>query len=270
MVQLLAAAKTILFAGLLAGLATSLVQSVTTLPLLVAAESYERGHHHGNGDGEESSRDSPAPVPPAHTGGLVGAAHYLDVAGPKRWLLTATANGLVGVAFAMILFGCMEAWARFRGPAKESPDNPIPKGFPVGLAWGLAGFAVFAAAPAMAGLAAQPPAVAMAGLEARQLWWFFVVVMTALGLFNLVFAERLSLKGLGLGIMALPLLIGGPELALVQESTLPPQYAAEFAGRSLGSSAVFWCALGLCCHRFRLLFAARLPDSSTRPAEEAG
>ena len=267
MARLLAAAKTILFAGLLAGLATSLVQSLTTLPLLVAAESYEQGHHRRDGGVEERSHDSHAPVPLARTGGLSGAAHYLDVAGFKHWLLTATANGLVGVAFAMILFGCMEVCARFRGPAKESRDRSASKSFPVGLAWGLSGFAVFAAAPALAGLAAQPPGIAMAGLEARQLWWFFVVVLTALGLFNAVFAERLWLKGLGLGIMAIPLIVGGPELALVQESTLPPQYAAEFAGRSLGSSAVFWCALGLLCHRFRLLFAAQLPDSSNRLAE---
>ncbi len=268
MARLLAAAKTVLFAGLLAGLAVSLVQSLTTLPLLVAAEAHEQGHRHRHGgDIEERGHDSTAPVPPGHTGGLIGAVRYLHVAGFKRWLLTAAANGLVGVAFAMILFGCMEVRARFRRPAKEAQDSSAPRGFPVGLAWGLAGFAVFAAAPAMAGLAAQSPGVTLAGFETRQLWWFFVAGLTALGLFYTVFAERPWLKWLGLGVMAMPLIIGGPEPVLMQESSLPPQYAAEFAGRSLGSSAVFWCVIGLLCHRFRLLFAVQPRESSTGPAE---
>ena len=265
MPRLLAAAKTILFAGLLAGLAASLVQSITTLPLLVAAESYEQGHHHRDGDVEGPKHDNHSPVPPAYTGGLFGAAHYLDVAGFKRWLLTATANGLVGVAFAMILFGCMEVWDRLPGPVKEAQYSDTPDSFPVGLAWGLAGFTVFAAAPALAGFAAQSPGVEVAGLETRQLWWLFVVGLTALGLFSVVFAKQLGLKVLGLAIMAIPPMIGAPEPGLLQESALPPQYAAEFAGRALASSAVFWCALGLLCHYFRLLFHRQVPRCLNRP-----
>ena len=256
MTRFLAAAKTVLFAGLLAGLAASLVQSLTTLPLLVATEAYEQGHHHHDGDAEGHRHGSAAPVPPSHIGGLFGAIHYLDVAGFKRWLLTAAANGLVGVAFAVILFGCMEARARFRRPGGETQGSHALGVFPVGIAWGLAGFAVFAAVPAMTGLAAQPPGIIVANFEARQLWWFFIVGLSALGLFGAVFAEQFWLKGLGLAIMAIPFLLGGPELILVQESNLPPQYAAEFAGRSLGSSAIFWCVLGIFCYRFRLLFAA--------------
>lgn len=211
-------------AGVLSGTAASVVQQVTTVPLILEAERYETvpapaaasaavEHAHGH--------TAPAPAED------VPAAEALQRTG-----LTVVTNLLVGVAYGLLLAGTM-----------------LLVGAPVdarrGLVWGVGGFIAFALAPA-AGLPPELPGMGGAGLEARQAWWIAAALCAAGGLLALGFARNRLVIAAGVLLAALPHLVGAPHPES-PEGAVPPEMAARFAVLSLGVAALFWAALGSAC-----------------------
>ncbi len=141
---------------------------------------------------------------------------------------TVLANLIAGTGFGFLLAGCFALYGG-RVDAKR------------GLLWGLAGYAVFALAPAL-GLPPEAPGAAAADLLHRQTWWIGTVMATAAGLALLVFSRPWFLRAGGVAMLALPHLIGAPHQPA--GSGIPPELATAFIAASLTASGLFWLALG--------------------------
>lgn len=199
---------TALVAGLVAGVFVSLAQSARLVPLIHHAESFEAA----------AADDHHAPGPA-----------WAPAEGVERIGFTVLANVLTGVGFALLL----AAGFALSGRAVDGRR---------GLLWGLAGFAVFALAPAL-GLPPDPPGVDAGPVLPRQLWWVGTAAATALGLGLLVFARPWQLKAVGVAALALPHAIGAPHLD-AHGGAAPDAVIDAFIVASLATTGLFWLVLG--------------------------
>ncbi|WP_207484172.1 CbtA family protein [Arenibaculum pallidiluteum] len=230
--------RRILLAALAAGLSSAVlvtaVQSFTTTPLILLAETFEAaaetagetaaaeaGHDHGghNHGGHDHG---------GHEHG-VGHDHDLAFTGGARLGLTAMANAVTGVGFALLAVAC------FALSGRRIDER-------AGLGWGMAGFAVFGLAPAL-GLPPELPGMAAAELTARQGWWLAASAGAAAGLWLVVFGRFRGAAALGLLVSALPHLVGAPAHDAAG-GTVPAELAARFAATALAVNALFWAVLG--------------------------
>ncbi|WP_070884886.1 CbtA family protein [Pseudomonas argentinensis] len=221
-------ARTAGFAGLLAAIVLTLLQSLWVTPLIQHAETFEvaepaatREHGHDTGT-----------VAHDHDG-ADGHGHDGEAWAPEdgwqRLLSTGLSNLVVAVGFALMLAGLFT----LRAPEKTWQ----------GLLWGLAGFATFVLAPS-SGLPPELPGTAAADLLLRQYWWIGTAASTAAGLALLAFGSNWLLRIPGVMILALPHLIGAPQPE-AHESLAPEALEHQFILASLLTNAVFWAALGL-------------------------
>lgn len=211
-------ARTAGFAGLLAALVLTLLQSLWVTPLILHAETFE----------------SAEPVAThAHDGEAIDHVHGQEAWAPEdgwqRLLSTGLSNLVVAVGFGLMLAGLFT----LRAPGATWQ----------GLLWGLAGFATFVLAPA-AGLPPELPGTAAADLLLRQYWWVGTAAATAAGLALLAFGGNGGLRLLGVALLAVPHLFGAPHPD-VRGSLAPQALEHEFIVASLLTNAVFWIALGL-------------------------
>jgi len=195
-------------AGALAGLLLSGLDFLGTVPLIHQAETYEAAA--------------------AVTGEAHAAHSWAPADGIERNAYTVLANLLVGFGFALLLCAIFA----------QRPALTVREG----VFWGLAGFAVFVASPAL-GLPPEPPGVPAAPLGARQLWWLLAAGCTALGLYLLVLVRGAGFKAAAIVLLAFPHLIGAPQLAVVDAAT-PESLVHRFAAVSVLSNALFWLVLG--------------------------
>ncbi|WP_110972832.1 CbtA family protein [Pseudomonas huaxiensis] len=213
-------ARTAGFAGLLAALLLTLLQSFWVAPLILQAETYETAapavqeHEHTDAAGAEHHHDAEAWSPED---------------GWQRVLSTTGGNLVVAVGFALLL----AAMYTLRRPGRVT----------TGALWGLGGFAVFCLAPNL-GLPPELPGTAAADLALRQYWWIGTAAATAVGLALMVFAGNWLLKAVGLVLLVLPHVIGAPQPE-VHESLAPEALESQFIVASLLTNAAFWVALGL-------------------------
>lgn len=223
-------------AGFLAGIVISGLQAFTTLPLIKHAEKFETAqapspgmraesvkftrvsgshdndHHHAN-----DHHQAPEPTGWSADGGV------------KRFLLTVTANVLVGVGFALIMVACFV----FSGRKVDGRT---------GILWGMTGFAVFTLAPAL-GLPPELPGTSAGGLLERQGWWVLTAICTAASLWLFVIRREILAKALGVAVLLAPHIVGAPHVGEFTDA-VPPELAARFAANSIVVSAVFWALLG--------------------------
>ena len=233
---------TALVAGLLSGLVSTVLQMVTTTPIILHAESFEKSGDHEHKDGHAGLAG--AEIVPAHATGHEHPPHasaaWAPMEGLERLYYTSLANLIAGVAFGLMLTACLSLHG------KETDGRR-------GVLWGLAGFAVFTLAPSL-GLPPEVPGSAAADLTSRQEWWFFAVAAAALGLWLMVFGKRPVFVVLGIGIIAAPHLFGAPQPD-APGSAVPAEIAAHFVAASLVTSAIFWTTLGWLSGTFYKRFA---------------
>lgn len=211
-----------LLAGLLAGLLIAAVQQVTTTPLILAAETYEK-----------PAEVSATPKPHSHQG---ADAHehgdgWKPADGMPRFFFTAITTVATAVGVAFVLMAVM-----------------IFAGIPIderrALAWAVAGFVACGLAPA-AGLAPELPGAAAGGLVARQLWWAGTAIATAVALWAFLRADHPPLVRLGAVVLLLaPHFIGAPHPHAF-ESKVPAEIAAQFTALSLVVQALLWSLVGI-------------------------
>ncbi|MBC9250891.1 cobalt transporter [Pseudomonas alcaligenes] len=217
-------AQTAGFAGLLAALLLTLLQSFWVAPLILQGETYENGEAATEQVAEHS-----------HAAGTAAHSHEHDAEawapadGWQRVLSTTGSNLVVAVGFALMLAGLYT----LRAPGRSRD----------GLFWGLAGFATFSLAPSL-GLPPELPGTAAADLALRQYWWLGTASATAVGLALAVFARHWALKAAGLVLLAVPHLIGAPQPE-VHSSLAPEALERQFIWASLITNALFWSALGM-------------------------
>lgn len=235
-----------LFAGFAAGLLAAVLQFALVERLILLAEEYETGalvHFQapdGAADAAAQDHDHAAPEAAASGAGQVDAPAAHDhgagadgaPSGLTRHGLTVLFAVLTYTGFALLLVAGY-AFAEERGLRLTVRD---------GLLWGLGGFAAIQLAPAL-GLEPELPGTPTADLTARQLWWFGTAVATAAGLALLAYGWGIVLRIVGLVLLAVPHLIGPPELGYFA-GAVPPELASSFAARSLGVGLVAWVTLG--------------------------
>ena len=213
-------------AGLIVGVVISVAQFFGTVPLIQQSEVYERKavtatppatHEHGStthDQGKPHSHDS----------------EWEPEEGFQRNAFTVAANILTAIGFALLLTGVYA----IRGHAVTWRE---------GLAWGLAGFIVFTAAPGL-GLPPELPGMPVADLTARQTWWIATAAATAGGLCLLTFRSTAWAAVLGLALIALPHLVGAP-LAPESHSDVPHALSQRFIVVVTLTSLLFWALLGI-------------------------
>lgn len=224
---------TAVVAGVLAGLAISVVQEFTTTPIILHAEEFEHG---AAPVGAEHSVAPGAPRPHHQSGAPdeTGSANADEPAwapgdGIERTFFTSLGNVILGVGFALLLVACFALYG------KEVSGRQ-------GVLWGLAGFAVFSLGPAL-GLPPEVPGSLAAELAARQGWWLATATATALGLGLIVFGRNVVWVVVGAVILASPHLYGAPQPDKIG-GPVPAELAGHFVAASLVTAAVFWSLLG--------------------------
>ena len=226
-------------AGLAVGLATTALQAVTTTPLILKAEVYEKQEAAAHAQVPHThAAQSTTPTSPAIS---TPAAHHHDSAeaeedegwapadGLERTLYTSLANILVAVAIASVLLGFMVL-------RREKVDARR------GLVWGVAGFAAASLLPSM-GLPPELPGTEAADIIARQAWWLATIAASAAGLALLVLSPHPIRKIAGAVLLVLPHVFGAPEPPTLV-AAYPAGMASEFASLSLAVSAFVWTLSG--------------------------
>jgi cobalt transporter subunit CbtA len=212
-----------LLAGLLAGLLIAAVQQVTTTPLILAAETYEK-----------PAEVSAAPKATHSHQGTEAHSHGDDwkpADGLPRFFFTAITTVATAVGVAFVLMAAMV----FAG---------VPIDERRALAWAVAGFVACGLAPA-AGLAPELPGSAAGDLVARQLWWVGTAIATAVGLWAFLRADHSLVVRLGAVVLLLaPHFIGAPHPHEL-ESRVPAELAAQFTALSLVVQALLWALVGI-------------------------
>lgn len=233
-----------LFAGLSAGALAALLQLVFVVPLIHVGELYETGvlthfaapdpaaaedgHTHAPGDDAPHDHTDAAPLSTeAEVAAEIAAIPFdLRRAGATFGMFLVTYTG-----FALLLTAGFALAAR-AGHSVTARTGAV---------WGLCGFLAVQLAPAF-GLPPELPGGLSAPLEQRQLWWAGCVGATAAGIALFAFGRGLPALALGAVLIALPHLIGAPEVAF--SGLAPPELTSHFAGRVLGAGAVAWVLLG--------------------------
>lgn len=225
--------RRVLLAAALSGFAAAILMSgaqhLRVIPLIVEAETHESGHAHAHGHDHAETQDATATAQPEAA--APDAAHdHGHNEGLKRIGLTIAANIATGVSFALLL----TAAATLVG-LPLTPAN--------GLIWGFLGFVTFGMAPAI-GLPPELPGMPAADIFARQIWWWQTVIATGAGLLLMAKVKNLPATIAGVGLIALPHLIGAPA-PVTHESALPPHLASAYAANALASSLLLWVLIGI-------------------------
>lgn len=207
-------------AGVLSALVLTLAQHIWVTPLILQAETYEDAAQ-ANVEAHETHHAA------------MGEHHHEEAWQPEngwqRTLSSAASNSVMGIGFALILCGMYTLRQ--------------PSGAAQGIGWGLAGYFIFFAAPAI-GLPPDLPGTAAAELAARQHWWLGTAVATAAGLGLIFLQPRKAYKVVGVLALAIPHLIGAPHPALPL-SLAPETLQTQFRLATIFINAVFWLLLGV-------------------------
>lgn len=224
-------------AGLLAGAILTGVQFVTTEPLILAGEVYEKAADaapapaasHEAASHQNDTANTAAPgAAEAEQHHEAGAWEPAD--GFERSAYTLIANLLMGVAVSAVLLGAMT----LRGGRIDAKT---------GLLWGVAGFFAASLLPSL-GLSPELPGTVAAEITSRQMWWLGAVAASSAGLALVLLARPWWSKALGLAIAIVPHVIGAPEPPTL-EAAYPAVLGAEFVVASLVVSALLWSVCGL-------------------------
>lgn len=215
-------------AGAVAGLAMTVAQQVTTVPLILKAEVYEEqgdvpaAHDHGDAAQASAHRHEDEGQAPAN--------------GFERTAFSLLANVLTGVGFALLLVAASELAGGIRNWRQ-------------GVFSGLAGFAVFTLAPSL-GLPPELPAMPAAELGARQLWWVATAASTAIALGLLFYGRSPWAVLAALALLVAPHLIGAPQPASY-ETAIPEGLHHSFVVAVVLTTLLFWVLLGGLAGLFR-------------------
>lgn len=233
-----------LFAGFAVGLFAALLHFAFVQPKILLGEEYESGAavHFAGVAAMDQDQTEPVATAVAGTAEPVAAAeaghdhdthdHGDETSPLQRNALTVVFFALEYCGYALILvagFAFAELWGK-RVTALE------------GLLWGIAGFVAVQLAPAM-GLAPELPGTLAAPLLDRQIWWVATALCSGAALAMIGYGRTLLWLAVASVLLALPHIIGAPELETFT-GVAPPEVAASFVARSLGLGLAAWALMG--------------------------
>ena len=214
---------TAVVAGLLSGLLLTAMQSFSTVPLIMEAETFESaGDPVAAGEGLSAEPSAPAALEAEEEA-------WMPADGAERLIYTAGANMLAGIGFGLVLLSLEEALGSIRGWRR-------------GLLFGIAGFVTVSLAPGL-GLPPELPGMPAAELGPRQVWWMATVVSTGVALGLLVYTRSAGLAALAIVLLIAPHLVGAP-LPVSHETAVPHELHARFVNAVYATNLVFWAVLG--------------------------
>lgn len=255
-------------AGIIAGLVLTALQHVSTVPLILKAETFETASPAAPAAPAASTAASPsgaatidsAPAAAEAAHGTAGHAHshaataapgtaatehhdggWMPKGGFERTAYTLLANIVGGIGIALVLVALSELHGGLRGWRE-------------GIFWGLAGFAAFTLAPSI-GMPPDPPGMPAADLFTRQVWWIATVALTAGGIALLTLQKSLVGAVVGIAMIVAPHVVGAPKPANF-ETAVPHSLTHDFVVAVIITSLVFWVVLGALAGFFRTRFAA--------------
>ncbi len=225
-----------ILAGVLAGLVISLLYQFTTVPLIMEAEEFETKQ---TADAPYASDTNKFFVHLIHNNDSKSDHPEWEPASVvERIVYTSLTTIISGVGFALLIVSALV----IRGSSG---------GFRIGVLWGIGGFAAFTLAPA-AGLPPELPGMMKAELIGRQFWWLGTAIVTATGLWILVFYKNPYFYILATVLLLAPHVLGAPIQHSIQGSIIPAELAAKFSTVSIGVNFIFWLMLGgLSAHFFK-------------------
>ncbi|CDN56216.1 Cobalt transporter subunit CbtA [Neorhizobium galegae bv. officinalis bv. officinalis str. HAMBI 1141] len=217
---------TAVIAGLLSGLLLTVMQSFSTVPLILRAEVFENaapeaGHSH---DAAPAAGAASSAAEHHH-----GEEAWAPADGFERFIYTLAADMLSAIGFALVLIAASEAFGGF-------------KGWRGGLMFGIAGFLTVILAPGL-GLPPELPGMPAAELGPRQIWWVSTAVCTAIGLGLLAYTRSAVFAALAVVLLIAPHLVGAP-LPPSHETAVPMDLYARFVNAVYATNLVFWAVLG--------------------------
>ena len=224
-----------LLAGCLAGLATAALQTVTTTPMIITAESYEHSTAARNSSHpyiHQAAYGEARLILAHNSAGTADAGHEQEWApqdGIERTFYTSITTIITTIGFAFMLLAAMIL--------SNAPINAH-----AGLAWGMAGFVATGLAPAL-GLSPELPGAAAAEVVHRQLWWIGTATATAVALWLMLRQSSAAAIVIGLALICAPHIIGAPH-PHEYASKVPSELTAHFASASLVVHAVAWALVG--------------------------
>lgn len=233
-----------LAAGLIAGVLMTAAQQSRVVPLILHAEEFEgeapaaSDHQHSSTSGYSTFGELASSlyiVTPAyaheHPAVAGEAAEEGGIMfGMSRFSGTLGANLVIGAGFGLLL-----------AAVSLLTGNTITVAN--GVFWGASGWLAVHFLPAV-GLPPELPGFPAADLGARQVWWFFAVVLSAAGIYLLGLRKELPAKIVGIILIAAPQFWGAPQPETIH-SNVPALLAAEFAVAALATALFFWVVLGL-------------------------
>jgi cobalt transporter subunit CbtA len=240
-------------AGLLSGLFVTLVHNVTTVPVILAAEVFEKASEAPApaADAAPAADTSAATTTAAatteeghdHDHAAHGGEEWEPQDGFERTAFTALADLLTGIGFSLLLIAVYAV----SGRAIDWRQ---------GVYWGLAGFVVFILAPSI-GLPPEVPGTEAADLTARQIWWVATAALTAGGLGLLFYAREPKPLWIvvALAMIVVPHAIGAPQPE-EYHSVAPESLAHRFIVATMIASLLFWAVLGALTGYFYKRFVA--------------
>lgn len=243
---------TAVVAGLLSGLLMTVMQSFSTVPLILQAETYE------NAGGEEAGHSHDA-VSAAGTAAPTADHHHDEEAwapadGFERFIYTASADVLAAIGFALVAIAIAESLGGFGG-------------WRGGLMFGIAGFLTVSLAPGL-GLPPELPGMPAADLGPRQVWWVSTAICTAAGLGLLAYTRSALLAALAIVLLVAPHLVGAP-LPPTHETAVPIELYARFVNAVYATNLIFWAVLGAIAGLLREKFRSGEQVSLTTERELA-
>lgn len=223
-----------ILAGFLSALIVTALHSVTTVPLILEAEQYEKNETtkeasfinskhpylilvHSNAPHEETpgEENQPAPWSPAN--------------GFERTLYTGLTTLMTAIGFALLLTA---------GYAISNQDITGRNG----VMWGMAGFAAIALAPAM-GLPPELPGSASAALMPKQIWWLVTAISTLTAIALLVFSHSWIMRAIAILLILTPHAVGAPHPESFSNQ-VPAELQGHFVALSIGCNLILWALLG--------------------------
>ena len=218
-------------AVLLSGLFVTLIHQVTTFPIILEAEVFEKA--------ADEKADAAAPAADATMPGMShedadhdhGAAAWEPRDGFERTAYSIGADLLTGIGYALLLIAAYAV----SGRAIDWRQ---------GVYWGLAGFAIFILAPGL-GLPPEVPGTAAADLTARQVWWVATAALTAGGLALMFYVREPKPLWIvvAVALIVLPHAIGAPQPA-EYASVAPEALAHRFIAATTIAGLLLWVSVG--------------------------
>ncbi len=249
-------------AGLIVGVVVTIAQQFGTVPLILAAEVYEKAAE-AEATAAASVLSQPATsdtqTAPAMSTAAEPAAHDHEHAaeawepedGLERNVFTALFNIIDWIGFGLLMTGAIVLLRR-------------PIDWREGFLWGLAGFVTFVWAPSL-GLPPELPGIPASELGPRQVWWIGTAIATAISLGLVAFKRTPWAAALAVVLFALPHLIGAPELEKI-ETNVPETLSHQFTVAVLLTTLLSWSLLGGLVGYFYRRFAAAEGITSLAPA----